>query len=45
MKWQKVRNIYINKWILFENIEPYLKDGKRIIEELSVVNFQRCGKT
>lgn len=30
MKWEDARSIYINKWILFEAIEAYSKDGKSI---------------
>lgn len=44
MKWEEARNIQVNKWILFEAIEAYSKDGKRIVEELSVINAYEEGK-
>lgn len=44
MKWEDARNIYINKWILFEAIEAYSKDGKRIVQDLSVINSYQEGK-
>lgn len=44
MKWEEARNIYANKWILFEAIEAYSKEGKRIVEELSVINAYEEGK-
>ncbi|MBW9171239.1 hypothetical protein K2F43_08480 [Clostridium estertheticum] len=44
MKWDDARSIYINKWILFEAIEAYSKDGKRIVQDLSVINSYKEGK-
>ncbi|MBW9154369.1 hypothetical protein [Clostridium estertheticum] len=44
MKWEDARSIYINKWILFEAIEAYSKDGKRIVQDLSVINSYKEGK-
>lgn len=44
MKWEEARNMYINKWILFEAIDAYSKDGKRIVEEISVINAYDQGK-
>ena len=44
MKWEEARSIYINKWILFEAIQVYSKEGKRIVEELSVINSYEEGK-
>ncbi|NRY63763.1 hypothetical protein [Clostridium beijerinckii] len=44
MKWNEARKIYPNKWILFEAIEAYSKEGKRIVEELSVINAYDQGK-
>lgn len=38
MKWKEAVRNYPNKWVLFEAIEAYSKDGKRIIEDLSVIN-------
>lgn len=38
MKWSEVRKNHPNKWILFEAIEAYSKDGQRVIEDLSILN-------
>ncbi|MGO1369643.1 hypothetical protein, partial [Senegalia sp. (in: firmicutes)] len=37
-KWNDAVKNYPNKWLLFEAIESSSKDGKRIIEDLSVIN-------
>ena len=39
MKWNEAVRNYPNKWLLFEAIEACSKDGKRIIEDLSVINL------
>lgn len=44
MKWLEARENYPNKWLLFEAIEVYSKDGQRIVEELSVINIFDEGK-
>jgi hypothetical protein len=44
MKWNEARNIYPNKWLLFEAIEVYSEKGKRIVEELSVINAYDNGR-
>ena len=44
MKWDEARNIYSNRWLLFEAIESYSDDGKRIVEEFSVINVYNEGK-
>lgn len=38
MKWKEAVKNYPNKWLLFEAIESYSKNGQRIIEDLSVIN-------
>lgn len=38
MKWNDAVKNYPNKWLLFEAIQSSSKDGKRIIEDLSVIN-------
>ena len=43
MKWEEARSMYVSKWILFEAIEAYPKEGKRIVEELSVINAYEAG--
>ena len=44
MKWNEARKIYPNKWILLEAIEAYSEEGKRIVEELSIINVYDQGK-
>ena len=44
MKWNDARNVYPNKWLLFEAIEAYSEEGKRIVEEFSVINVYDQGK-
>lgn len=44
MKWNEARKIYPNKWLLFEAIEAYSEDGKRVVKELSVINVYEQGK-
>lgn len=44
MKWSEARNIYPNKWLLLESIEAYSDGGKRIVEELSIINVYDDGK-
>lgn len=44
IKWSEAREKYPNKWLLFEAIEAYSKDGQRIVEELSVINIFDEGK-
>lgn len=44
MKWYEARKIYANKWLLFEAIEARSEDGKRIVDELSVINVFDNGK-
>lgn len=44
MKWSEARNIYPNKWLLFEAIDAYWSEGKRIVKELSIINVYDEGK-
>lgn len=44
MKWNEARKVYPNKWLLFEAIEARSEGGKRIVEELSVINIYDNGK-
>lgn len=37
MKWQKAREHYPDQWLLVEAIKAYSDQGKRIIEDLSVL--------
>lgn len=43
MKWEEARKIYSKKWILFEAIEAHSEEGKRIIDDLSVINTYEKG--
>jgi hypothetical protein len=38
MKWSNLREHYPNQWVLFEALEAYSQDGKRIVESLSFVD-------
>lgn len=38
LKWSEARKNYPDKWLLFEAIEAYSKDGQRIIEDISIIN-------
>ena len=44
MKWVAARKMYVDKWIFFEAIEAHSQDGKRIVDELSVINAYEEGK-
>lgn len=38
LKWSEAIKNYPNKWLLFEAIEAYSKDGQRVIEDISIIN-------
>ena len=38
MKWQEIREHYPRQWLLIEAIEAHSKAGKRILDELTIVN-------
>jgi hypothetical protein len=44
MKWNEARKVYPNKWLLVEAIEARSEEGKRVVEELSVINVYDEGK-
>ena len=44
MHWNEARKVYPNKWLLFEEIEDHSEDGKRIVEEISIINVYDQGK-
>ena len=44
MKWEEAREIYKNKWILFEAIEAHSEKGSRVVDEFSVINSYEEGK-
>lgn len=44
MHWNEARKVYPNKWILFEAIDAHSEDGKRIVEEISIINVYDQGK-
>lgn len=39
LKWNEAVKKYPDKWLLFEAIEASSEDGKRVVEDLSVINF------
>lgn len=44
MNWNEARKVYPNKWLLFEAIESRSEEGKRIIDEFSVINVYDNGQ-
>jgi hypothetical protein len=38
MKWQEVRNQFVDEWVVFEAMEAYSKDGFRYMDEVNVIN-------
>jgi hypothetical protein len=38
MKWEEIRNQYPKQWLLVEAIKAHSELGKRILEQLSVIN-------
>lgn len=44
MKWQEARKVYPNKWVLFEALEAFSEESKRVVLELSVINVYDEGK-
>lgn len=39
MNWEKVRENYPNQWVLVEAIEAHSESGKRILDQLAVLNI------
>ena len=39
MKWNEIRKIYPDCWVLIEALKAYSKKGIRIIDEISVINI------
>lgn len=39
MKWHEVKRKYPEKWLLIEAISAFSKNKRRIIEELTVIDF------
>jgi len=38
MNWQEIRKFYPKQWLLIEAIKARSKGGKRIVEQISVIN-------
>lgn len=38
MRWPEIRSYYPRKWLLVEAVDAYSESGKRILEQLAVVN-------
>lgn len=43
MKWETVRELYKDKWILIEAMKACSNGGKRIVEDMSVVGVYDKG--
>ncbi|MFQ5854228.1 MAG: hypothetical protein ACE5LU_01090 [Anaerolineae bacterium] len=39
MRWNDIRNHYPHQWLLVEAIKAHSESGKRILEQLTVVNI------
>jgi hypothetical protein len=44
LTWDEARTMYPDKWLLFEAIEAYSKDSKRIVKDISIINVFESGK-
>lgn len=44
MKWSEARVMYPDKWLLFEAIEAHSCEGRRFVDELSVINSYDKGQ-
>jgi hypothetical protein len=44
LKWSEARESYPDRWLLFEAIEAYSKDGQRVIKDLAVINIFSEGR-
>lgn len=38
MKWKDIRDNYPHQWILIEAINAYTESGKRVLDQVTVVN-------
>jgi hypothetical protein len=38
MKWEEVRQRYPHQWVLVEAVQAHSEAGKRIVDQLSVIN-------
>ncbi len=45
MQWNKVRVLYPHQWILLEAIKAHTESGKRILDQVSVINAFSDSKT
>ena len=39
MKWEEVRNIYPNKFVLLRSLGAHIEDNKKYIDDVAVVKF------
>lgn len=37
MKWEEVRNIYPNKFVLLRSLEAHIEDNKKCVDDVAVV--------
>jgi len=38
MQWKEVREKHPDKWVLFEALEAHSENGKRIVDNISILN-------
>lgn len=43
MKYSEARDVYKNKWILFQAVSAYSENGKRIVTDLAVLKSYEKG--
>lgn len=37
MKWEEVRKVYPNKWVVFESLKQHEEDNKVIVEDVAII--------
>lgn len=37
MKWEEVRNIYPNKFVLLRSLEAHIEDNKKCVDDVAIV--------
>ncbi len=45
MQWADIRRRFPHQWVLVEAIEAHSQDGKRIVEDLSVIDSYQDGES
>lgn len=44
LKWAEARENYPDKWLLFEALDAYSSNGKRIVNEIAIINIFDDGR-